>query len=82
MLRIKQIYSFATCPDVGADNFFRDLMMQYASAQIMGNFLIGNTQETSGTFYLTGFGLCKKIQNQECMASKLTNESSFRGSLK
>ncbi|KAA6393305.1 MAG: hypothetical protein EZS28_011168 [Streblomastix strix] len=47
-----------------------------------GNFLIGNTQQTSGTFYLTGFGLCKKITKQDNMVAQLTNESTFHGSLK
>ncbi|KAA6309818.1 MAG: hypothetical protein EZS28_056433, partial [Streblomastix strix] len=35
-----------------------------------GNFLIGNTQQTSGTFYLTGFGLCKKITKQDNMVAQ------------
>ncbi|KAA6357219.1 MAG: putative tau-tubulin kinase 1, partial [Streblomastix strix] len=47
-----------------------------------GNFLIGNTQETSGTFYLIGFGLCKKLNRKNDIVVKPTNKGRFRGSLK
>ncbi|KAA6373309.1 MAG: hypothetical protein EZS28_031164 [Streblomastix strix] len=30
-----------------------------------GNFLIGNTQGTFGTFYLIGFELCKKLNRKD-----------------
>ncbi|KAA6378939.1 MAG: putative protein serine/threonine kinase [Streblomastix strix] len=48
----------------------------------IGNFLIGNTQETSGTFYLIGFGLCKKLNRKNDIIVKPTNKGRFRGSLK
>ncbi|KAA6375771.1 MAG: putative protein kinase [Streblomastix strix] len=46
-----------------------------------GNFLIGNSQQTSGTFYLSGFGLCKKIHKQDGIITKPSSKSNFRGSL-
>ncbi|KAA6391734.1 MAG: putative protein serine/threonine kinase [Streblomastix strix] len=48
----------------------------------IGNFLIGNTQETSGTFYLIGFGLCKKLNRKNDIIVKPTKKGRFRGSLK
>ncbi|KAA6369012.1 MAG: putative Tau-tubulin kinase 2, partial [Streblomastix strix] len=46
-----------------------------------GNFLIGNSQETSGTFYLTDFGTYKKIYEHDGVITKPTNKANFRGSL-
>ncbi|KAA6400752.1 MAG: putative Tau-tubulin kinase 2 [Streblomastix strix] len=46
-----------------------------------GNFLIGNSQETSGTFYLTDFGTYKKIYERNGVITKPTNKANFRGSL-
>ncbi|KAA6388282.1 MAG: putative protein serine/threonine kinase [Streblomastix strix] len=44
-----------------------------------GYFLIGNTQGTSGTFYLTNFGLCKKLNKIDNIVVKPINKSTFRG---
>ncbi|KAA6317808.1 MAG: putative protein serine/threonine kinase, partial [Streblomastix strix] len=46
-----------------------------------GNFLIGNTQETFGTFYLTGFELCKKIIRHNSVVTTPTNKAKFRGAM-
>ncbi|KAA6375472.1 MAG: putative Tau-tubulin kinase 1, partial [Streblomastix strix] len=46
-----------------------------------GNFLIGNTQETFGTFYLIGFGLCKKINKHHGVVATPTNKTNFRGTM-
>ncbi|KAA6403594.1 MAG: putative Tau-tubulin kinase 1 [Streblomastix strix] len=45
------------------------------------NFLIGNTQETTGKFYLTGFGLCKKLNRKDGVIIKSANKGKFRGSM-
>ncbi|KAA6369770.1 MAG: hypothetical protein EZS28_034703 [Streblomastix strix] len=46
-----------------------------------GNFLIGNTQGTTGTFFLTDFGLCKKLNTVNGIISMPTNKAKFRGSM-
>ncbi|KAA6394156.1 MAG: putative Tau-tubulin kinase 1 [Streblomastix strix] len=46
-----------------------------------GNFLIGNSQDQSGIFYLTDFGTCKKINMVDGVIVKPTNKANFRGSL-
>ncbi|KAA6378266.1 MAG: hypothetical protein EZS28_026207 [Streblomastix strix] len=46
-----------------------------------GNFLIGNTQGTFGTFYLIGFELCKKLNKKDGKITTPTNKAKFRGSL-
>ncbi|KAA6391994.1 MAG: putative Tau-tubulin kinase 1 [Streblomastix strix] len=46
-----------------------------------GNFLIGNTQETFGTFYLIGFELCKKINRHCGVVATPTNKGKFRGAM-
>ncbi|KAA6383326.1 MAG: putative TTBK2 protein, partial [Streblomastix strix] len=47
----------------------------------VGNFLIGNTQETFGTFYLIGFELCKKINRHCGVVATPTFQGRFRGSM-
>ncbi|KAA6396785.1 MAG: putative tau-tubulin kinase 1 [Streblomastix strix] len=46
-----------------------------------GNFLIGNSSNSSGTFYLTDFGMCKKIDKRNEVIIKPTSKANFRGSL-
>ncbi|KAA6325078.1 MAG: putative Tau-tubulin kinase 1, partial [Streblomastix strix] len=46
-----------------------------------GNFLIGNTQGTTSLFYLTDFGLCKKLNIVNGIVSMPTNKAKFRGSM-
>ncbi|KAA6395209.1 MAG: putative Tau-tubulin kinase 1 [Streblomastix strix] len=46
-----------------------------------GNFLIGNTQGTFGTFYLVGFELCKKINKHHGVVTTPTNKANFRGTM-
>ncbi|KAA6361631.1 MAG: hypothetical protein EZS28_042842 [Streblomastix strix] len=47
-----------------------------------GNFVIGNTVETSGIFYLIDFGLCKRLQYQDGVVIKPPQNGSFRGTLR
>ncbi|KAA6366628.1 MAG: putative Tau-tubulin kinase, partial [Streblomastix strix] len=47
-----------------------------------GNFVIGNSVETSGIFYLIDFGLCKKLQVQDGVIIKPPQNGSFRGTLR
>ncbi|KAA6376554.1 MAG: putative Tau-tubulin kinase 2 [Streblomastix strix] len=44
-----------------------------------GNFLIGNKRSTIGTFYLTDFSLCKKLNQKNGVLVKPTAKGSFRG---
>ncbi|KAA6399278.1 MAG: hypothetical protein EZS28_005202 [Streblomastix strix] len=46
-----------------------------------GSFLIGNTQETFGTFYLIDFELCKKINKHHGVVTTPTNKANFRGTM-
>ncbi|KAA6402421.1 MAG: putative protein serine/threonine kinase [Streblomastix strix] len=46
-----------------------------------GNFLIGNAQGTTGTFYIADFGLCKKLNIVDGTISMPTNKAKFRGSM-
>ncbi|KAA6387033.1 MAG: hypothetical protein EZS28_017441 [Streblomastix strix] len=46
-----------------------------------GNFLIGNTQGTFGTFYLIGFELCKKINKHRGVVAAPTNKANFGGTM-
>ncbi|KAA6400691.1 MAG: putative tau-tubulin kinase 2, partial [Streblomastix strix] len=46
-----------------------------------GNFLIGNSLRTSGTFYLTNFGLCKILNKIDNVVVKPTFQGRFRGSM-
>ncbi|KAA6363155.1 MAG: hypothetical protein EZS28_041318, partial [Streblomastix strix] len=47
-----------------------------------GNFLIGDSQNTSGTFYLTNFGLSKIFNKIDNVVVKPTFQGRFRGSIK
>ncbi|KAA6356253.1 MAG: hypothetical protein EZS28_048220, partial [Streblomastix strix] len=46
-----------------------------------GNFLIGNSSNTSGILKLVDFELCKKIHKVDGIITKPTNKGKFRGSL-
>ncbi|KAA6382623.1 MAG: putative Tau-tubulin kinase 2 [Streblomastix strix] len=47
-----------------------------------GNFVIGNTVETSGIFYLIDFGLCKRLQVKDGVVIKPPQNGNFRGTMR
>ncbi|KAA6367777.1 MAG: hypothetical protein EZS28_036697 [Streblomastix strix] len=47
-----------------------------------GNFVIGNTVETSGIFYLIDFGLCKRLQIKDGIVIKPPQNGNFRGTMR
>ncbi|KAA6398351.1 MAG: putative Tau-tubulin kinase 1 [Streblomastix strix] len=47
-----------------------------------GNFVIGNTKDTSGTIYLIDFGLCKKLADPQLSNFKTPLNINFRGTMR
>ncbi|KAA6367289.1 MAG: hypothetical protein EZS28_037184, partial [Streblomastix strix] len=46
-----------------------------------GNFVIGNDQNTVGTFYLINFGMCKKLNDLDGVIKMPSSKGNFHGSL-
>ncbi|KAA6358408.1 MAG: putative CK1/TTBK protein kinase [Streblomastix strix] len=47
-----------------------------------GNFVIGNTKDTAGIFYVIDFGLVKKMNMENGVIVKPTKQGGFRGTLR